>query len=189
MRLSKPRVQPALPPNWSPEQREVLEPYEREGRLINIFTTIGNNPKALKAFAGWGAYVRRQTKLTEREKELIILRMGWLCRAGYEWTQHKRLGLAAGLSESEIARIKAGPGAQEWSEKESLLLRLVDELHDDYFVSDRTWNRLVELYSTEAIMDAVYIAGHYSQVCMILNTFGVQLEAGATLDPDFKPAD
>lgn len=187
MRLREPRITPLEKAGWTPEQREVLEAYERDNRLINIFTTIGRNPKALKAFATWGGYVRRETKLLEREKELIILRMGWLCMAGYEWTQHKRLGLAAGLSEREVERIKAGPKAEGWSEKEACLLQTVDELRASYFVRDRTWKKLVALYGEASAMDVVYITGHYSQVCMILNTFGVQIEKTATLDPDFAP--
>jgi 4-carboxymuconolactone decarboxylase len=189
MRLSRPRVKPATPSSWTPDQREVLEPYERDKRLLNIFMTIGNNPKALKAFATWGGYVRRETRLEEREKELVILRMGWLCKAGYEWTQHKRLALAAGLSEVEVERIKTGAAAPGWSDKEAALLETVDELQSAYFVSDKTWNRLRSHYSEASCMDVVYITGHYSQVCMILNTFGVQVEPNATLDPDFKPSD
>jgi 4-carboxymuconolactone decarboxylase len=185
MRIAKPRVKPIQPAEWSPAQREALEPYQRDRRLLNIFMTIGNNPKALKAFATWGGYVRRETKLSEREKELVILRMGWLCKAGYEWTQHKRLALAAGLNEAEIERIKAGPKAEGWSEKERALLQAVDELQENYFVRQKSWERLVSLLGQDSAMDVVYIAGHYSQVCMILNTFGVQVEEGAILDPDF----
>ena len=35
-------------------------------------------------------------------------------------------------------------------------------------------------------MDVVFTAAQYTQVSMILNTFGVQLDAGMTLDPDLK---
>ena len=33
-------------------------------------------------------------------------------------------------------------------------------------------------------MDVVFTAGQYTQVSMILNTFGVQLDEGQTLDSD-----
>ena len=35
-------------------------------------------------------------------------------------------------------------------------------------------------------MDLVFTAGQYTQVCMMLNSFGVQLDTGQTLDPDLK---
>jgi len=37
-------------------------------------------------------------------------------------------------------------------------------------------------------MDVVFTAGHYVRVCMVLNTFGIQLDPGLSLDPDLtKP--
>jgi hypothetical protein len=35
-------------------------------------------------------------------------------------------------------------------------------------------------------MDVVFTAGQYTQVSMILNSFGVQLEPGVALDPDLR---
>jgi hypothetical protein len=35
-------------------------------------------------------------------------------------------------------------------------------------------------------MDVVFTVAQYTQVSMLLNTFGVQLEEGLALDPDLK---
>ena len=35
-------------------------------------------------------------------------------------------------------------------------------------------------------MDVVFTTGQYTQVSMMLNTFGVQLDAGQVLDPELK---
>jgi hypothetical protein len=35
-------------------------------------------------------------------------------------------------------------------------------------------------------MDMVFTAGQYTQVSMILNTLGVQLDEGQVLDPDLR---
>jgi hypothetical protein len=35
-------------------------------------------------------------------------------------------------------------------------------------------------------MDVVFTAGQYTQVSMLLNTFGVQLDEGLKGDPDLK---
>jgi hypothetical protein len=35
-------------------------------------------------------------------------------------------------------------------------------------------------------MDLVFTVGQYTQVSMILNSFGVQLDQSQTLDPDLK---
>jgi len=184
MRLTTPRIEPLNPSEWTDEQRAVLEPFAKQGRLYNIFTTLGRNPTALRAFLEWGGYVMRKTALAARERELLILRVGYLCRAGYEWAQHSRLGMQAGLTEEELNRIKHGPIASKWSERERLLLQAADDLHRTYFISDAVWTKLQAHYSDAQCMDIVYVVGHYTQVCMILNAFGIQLDAELTLDAD-----
>jgi 4-carboxymuconolactone decarboxylase len=186
MRLKTPRIAPLEQSYWTDEQRAVLEPFAKQGRLYNIFTTLGRNPTALQAFLAWGGYIMRKTQLIARERELVILRIGYLCKAGYEWAQHSRLGKEAGLTDDELERIKIGPASTEWNVRDRLLLQACDELHRDYFISDLTWQTLRGLLNEQQCMDLVFIAGHYTQVCMILNTFGIQLDAGLTADPDLS---
>jgi alkylhydroperoxidase family enzyme len=145
-------------------------------------------PKAAKGFLAWGRYVLSATKndLPAREREIVILRIGFRCRSGYEWTQHKRIGLREGLTETEIERIKQGPDAPGWTEAERALLLAADELHDDQFITDGTWALLGKSFTQKQQMDVAFTVGQYTQVSMFLNTFGVQLDEGQTLDPDLK---
>ncbi|HYM34825.1 MAG TPA: carboxymuconolactone decarboxylase family protein [Steroidobacteraceae bacterium] len=183
MRLHSPRIAPLTLADCDAAQRKVLDPFAQRNQLLNIYTTLAHNPDALSAFLAWGGYVLRRSSLQPRERELVILRIGYLCRAGYEWAQHSRLGKQAGLGDDELARIKIGPIA-EWSEPDRALLLAADELHRDYFVSDDTWKKLRGFLSDTQCMDLVFVVAHYTQVCMILNTFGIQLDAGLVADPD-----
>lgn len=185
MRLSKPRIAPLSDAELTPEQVEALEPF-RPGPVLNIFRTLAHAPKALKRFNDWGGYVMsRRNDLPAREREIVILRTGWLCRAGYEFTQHTRIGLRSGLTHDEIARIKAGAEAG-WAAADAVLIRASDELHADQFVSDATWAELRRHYSEKQCMDVVFTAAQYTQVSMLLNTFGVQMEDGQSVDPDLR---
>lgn len=56
------------------------------------------------------------------------------------------------------------------------LIRAVDELHRDAFISDQTWRCLSSHYETKQLIDFVFTVGQYSMVSMALNTFGVQLD-------------
>ena len=116
--------------------------------------------------------------LVPRERELLILRIGWLCQAEYEWGQHVVFGREAGLTDEEIARIKEGPDADGWDPFDATLLRAADELHADAFISDDTWAALSERYTTQQLMDVVFTVGQYNMVSMALNSFGVQLDNG-----------
>ena len=185
MRLSKPRIAPLSDADLTPDQAEALEAF-RPGPVLNIFRTLAHAPKALTRFNAWGGYIlSRRNDLPAREREIVILRTGFLCKSGYEWTQHARIGLREGLTEDEIARIKQGAGAG-WSAADAVLIRASDELHADQFISEPTWTAMRRHFTEKQCMDVVFTAAQYTQVSMFLNTFGVQLDEGQTLDPDLK---
>jgi len=108
----------------------------------------------------------------------VILRIGWLCRAEYEFGWHRLAGLRAGLTEDEVRRITEGPDAAGWDAFDATLLRATDELHRDAFITDGTWAALSKRYDTQQLMDLVVTVGQYNLVSMVLNSFDVQLEEG-----------
>jgi alkylhydroperoxidase family enzyme len=175
MRLTEPRITPLPPSAWSGEQP-----------LNNIGRTLLRRPEAFAAMGAWTKYVMTEGSLPPRQREIVILRIGFLCRSGYEWAQHAVMGVAAGLTPEEVERVKLGAAAAGWSEPDAVLIRMTDELHADQFVSDATWAAMTRLFSEAQRMDAVFAASQYAQLSMILNTFGVQLDEGLTLDPDLE---
>jgi hypothetical protein len=68
---------------------------------------------------------------------------------------------------------------------DAAILRACDELVRGHFVTDPTWAALAEL-GDEGRMDLVYTVGQYTQVSMLLNSAGVQLDAILTPDPDLS---
>lgn len=184
MRLKTPRIAPLADGEFSPEQAAVLASLAGPASGFNIFRTLARTPRALAAFLAWGGYVMsEQSSLTPRQREIVILRVGYLCRSGYEFAQHEQIGLLSGLNAEEIGRIKSGAEAG-WAPLEAALIMMCDDLVARHFVSDATWSQLRARLGETACMDAVYTAGQYVQVSMFLNTFGVQLDAGLKLDPD-----
>ena len=186
MRLDAPRVPPLDDNTLDEEQAQLLTPYRNERGVLNIYRTMARQPKAARAFLGWGRYVLRESDFDARLRELAILRIGWLCRSGYEWTQHSRLARGLGMTDAEIERIKEGPTAAGWSALEKLVIAAADELHHAHFISDTTWAGLASKLTEKHLMDLVFTIGHYTQVCMILNSFGVQVEHEQVLDPDLR---
>ena len=195
MRLAKPRLAPLDPADWSDEVRELLgqlggigssqvsrsEPKaseDHQGRPFNIFTTLAHHPALMKRWLVFGNHVLFKSTLPARERELAILRIGWLCQAEYEFAQHMVMGKQAGLSDDEIRRVTLGPDAAGWSADDAALLRAVDELRADAFVSDETWRALSERWDAQQLVDLLFTVGQYNLVSMVLNSLGVQLDPG-----------
>ena len=176
MRLSEPRVPPIEESEAEGEVKELLERYRRNGGVPRIFRTLVRHPKLLKRWTVFGNHILSKSTLPPRERELVILRVGWLCRAEYEFSAHVRIGRQVGLSDEEIERVKQGPETPGWSAFEAALLRAADELREDAFLSDATWATLSERFDTRQLMDLVFTVGQYMLVSMALNSLGVQPE-------------
>ncbi len=184
MRLSRPRIEPLPESEWTDEVRELLPRSVGSEGVANVFTTFARHPKLLKRWLVFGAHVLGKSSLPAREREIAILRIGWLCRCEYEWGQHVVIGRRAGLSEDEIRRIAKGPSAPGWDPFEATLLAAVDELHADSMIGNATWSALAARYNTHQMLDLVFTVGQYTLVSMALNTLGVQLDPGLAGFPE-----
>ena len=176
MRLEKPRLQPLTDDQLDPETKERMgDP------ILNSFRTLAHHPKLLKRWLVFGNHILSKSSLTPRDREIAILRVGWLCQAGYEWGQHVAIGKTCGLTDEDIARIQEGPGAEGLEPFDALLLRATDELHADAMICEATWRQLAKRYDTRQLMDLIFTVGQYNLVSMALNSLGVQIaDAEAT---------
>ncbi len=178
MRLSEPRIAALEESEWGEEAREIMQPFVRQGRIFNIFRTLTNHPALAKRWMVFANHILGKSTLSVRDRELVILRIGYLCQAGYEWGQHVLIAREAGMTDEEIRSCKTGPETPGLSELDKLLLTATDELHGDAHVSDATWSGLSEYYNTQQMMDLVFTIGQYNLVSMALNSFGVQPDEG-----------
>lgn len=145
---------------------------------LNIFRTLQRTPELYKGFLALGTHLLRGDVLTAREREIVILRVGYRCASEYEFAQHTRLGGAAGLTDGEIAALASEEGL------DSPLVALADELCAADVVSDATWERLAETYDETQLLELLVLAGYYRLVSGLLNSAGVALESEAAGWPD-----
>lgn len=155
----------------------------RDGEPLNIFSTMAHHPWLLKKFLGLGGQLLNRGVVPARERELVILRVGWNCQSVYEFGQHTIIGLEAGLTEPEISGLSNG--SHDFSPADTLLLTLADELCEDDCVSDETFGALSKTWGNDALIELVLCAGFYRMVSGFLNTFGVPLDDGV---PGFPTA-
>jgi len=142
----------------------------------NIFTTLVRAPGLFAKWLPFGGKLLNG-KLPGRDRELLILRTAWNCRAEYEWAQHVVIAGRIGLTDEEMGRVAGGPpgllGAFD-----ATLLAAADELHADSCITDLTWSALAERYDDSQLIEVPMVVGHYHLVAMTLNTLGVDLDPG-----------
>ncbi len=173
-RPTAPRVAPVT--EFDGEVADILQnALTVDGSPLNIFGTLAHHPKLLKRFNLLGGFLLNKGLVPAREREIVILRVGWNAQAVYEFGQHTLIGRQTGLTDAEIAAIAGGE--HEWSADDQALIDLADDLCRDDVVSDDTWSRLGRWSDAERI-ELVIVAGFYRLVSGFLNTFGVQLDNG-----------
>ena len=116
-------------------------------------------------------------KLSDRHREMLILRTAQRWESPYEWGQHVLGALSCGMTSEDIDRIRAFP-AWDGDDFEACLLRAVDELHDCHAISDATWEILAEHYNYRQLIELTFVVGHYGMLAYFLNSARVRLESG-----------
>ena len=177
-RLSVARLDPVLPEERTSEQRALLDPGGTGQPAINLFATLVRFPELYQARAAQSTYIRTASTLSGRVREMLILRMGWLCESEYEWAQHVPIARREGLSIDQIRNITLGSNAPGWSELDAALLRTTDELFRDDTISDATWVTLAGSCTEPELIDVVITVAGYRLVSVVLNSIGVQIEPG-----------
>ncbi|MDZ7679905.1 MAG: carboxymuconolactone decarboxylase family protein [Acidimicrobiales bacterium] len=177
-RPSEPRIRPVADP--TSEQSEVLEKTgtRPERGPLNIFATMVHNRRvANRAVLLGGAFLNKGT-IPEREREIVILRVGHRANAEYEFGQHTLIGGRAGLTDDEIEALATNVSEHPWSDDDRALIAMVDDLSADDCVSDSTWGGLAQRWSDEQLVELVMLAGYYRMISGFLNSAGVQLDDG-----------
>ena len=182
--LDTPRLDPLPRDAWSDEVRGLLDPDDSGRPVLNLYATLARHPIFFRPRAVQSAYIRTGATLSDRAREILILRIGWLCGSEYEWSQHVRAARRIGMTDDEIRRIAVGADAPGWDAFDAALIRATDELHRDDRISDATWRALSARYGAPVLMDVVITVAGYRMVSIALNSLGTQLEPGRPRFPD-----
>jgi alkylhydroperoxidase family enzyme len=85
-----------------------IEPVSKSGWDFNVFSTFAVHTALYRDWLSFAAHIMRRNTLPDRDREILALRIAWLCQSEYEWAQHTRIGRTVGLSDEGFRRIIAG---------------------------------------------------------------------------------
>jgi 4-carboxymuconolactone decarboxylase len=176
LRAASPRVKPLTWESMTAEQRDLVAPQMRERTVPNLYATLVVHTRFYAPRLRFGSYIQRESRLSPKTRELLILRTAWLMNSEYEWAHHVPVAQDAGFTEAEIARIAQRRLANEWSDEQRSLLAAADELRREAFISDATWQQLAKCYDTETMIEIVYTVGGYAMTALAINSLGIQVE-------------
>jgi alkylhydroperoxidase family enzyme len=164
---------------WTAEQRALATKYLGGGRPDNSFSTLIRVPALVEGTKPFEVYITRDSTLSARERELLILRTAWLMNNPFTWAEHVPRATAAGLTAAEIRRIASGPDGA-WNPDEVALLRLADQLFKNSAVTNDLWAAIASRRDVLGVMDAVMTVADFISLSLLYNSLGVQPDASWT---------
>jgi alkylhydroperoxidase family enzyme len=174
------RIGPIPQTQWTDFQKEVMgDLIGADGSAPNVIATIVRHPELCRA---WKAFLRTllwQGLLSDRDREIIILRIAWRLNSVYEWRQHA--GRIDGLTLEGLSNLS---GARTWSDSERVLIRSIDEFCDSESIGEPNWSSLASHYDDQQLLEVVFLCTTYRALASVLHILGVEPDSDEpTLPP------
>jgi 4-carboxymuconolactone decarboxylase len=147
-----------------------------DGSLNGPFNAFLFSPPLGSAVQALGEAVRFSTNLSARTREIAILVVAAYWRSDFERAAHESVGRAVGLTEPELAELRAG-GLPKLSDKtESAAGQFVHALLTGD-IADEEWARLMPVLGNTALVELSTLVGYYSMLALQLRVFRVDASA------------
>jgi alkylhydroperoxidase family enzyme len=180
IQLKTPRVAPVPEAQWTTEQKALAAKYLPGERAGNAFKTLLHVPLLVDGTWPFQTYITRESSLSPRHREILILRTGWLHGSEYVWSEHAAIARKGGFSSADLRRLAQGPDAPGWDPFEATLVRLADQLFRNSSIADETWRVLSAAYDTNHLLDAVMTVADFATTSLLYNSLGVQPDDWST---------
>jgi len=182
------RIKPLAPREFPEEMRQAMAALrppdathrapatEDRPKALSVLGTMAHHPALAQAFFTFNGHILGTSTLSERQRELLIMRVAADRKCGYEWAQHLFMARDAGLTDEEIGRIAYGPDSPFWAEPEAAMLRSVDELIHDGVISESTWALLAGDLNEQQLLDLIFTVGLYDILARLFESLELKTD-------------
>jgi 4-carboxymuconolactone decarboxylase len=166
--MSTPRV-PLVQPGTRPELAEVEGRILAErGRVSLLYQVLLNSGPIASGWERMLTAVRNQTSVPGDLRELIILRVAVLNRAGFEFDAHAPIAEREGVSAAKIQAVKEIGLSPNFDARERRVLALTDAMTRDVEVPDTLMADLQQHYDARQVVELVATVAAYNMVSRLL---------------------
>jgi 4-carboxymuconolactone decarboxylase len=151
------------------------------GAITGPFWALLRSPELMNRLQKTGEYLRYHSVLGPRLNEFVILIVARQRTQQYEWFVHYPYALKAGLKPEIAQAIAEGRRPAGMAGDEEIVYDFCDELFRTQGVSDATYQRAVNKFGEQGVIDMLGVNGYYTMLAMVLNVARTPL-------PDNKPA-
>jgi AhpD family alkylhydroperoxidase len=143
---------------------------------FHLFNALASHKALFWTWLPFSGVLLYWGRLSRRDAELVILRVGHLRNCEYELQQHRRLARSRGVDRELQAKVFEGPHADGLSERDRVLLTATDEFVLDRAVTADTWAALSGYFNTRQLIEFCLLAGQYDTLAATMNTLKLPLD-------------
>lgn len=168
----RPDRMPAIPESeMSDEQKKIAEEIIAgpRGKVEGPYWPILRSPGFAGCIQNVGAYFRYDCPLDRKINEMAALMTARSWSQQFVWDVHILQALEAGLAREICIALAEGRRPEGMAEDEEALWDFVTELSLSKGVSDPTYERAVEMFGEDGVVDVMGIVGYYTTLGMIMN--------------------
>lgn len=171
-----PRLPEVLDRNALPEDKQFIHDYLKEtrGAVRLPFSAVLNNPELTYRVAHLGSFIRFDSVLPDKVRELAILATAREVDARFEWAGHYRIAKEAGITEEQLEAIANRTAPAGFSDEDALPVNIALELRRTNSLSDASFNAAREKFGEAGVIELIAAVGYYSLMGCLLN--GLQIE-------------
>lgn len=165
----------------TPAQQRAAEALVRgpRGAVFGPFVALLRSPELLDRAQQLGEYLRYDSALPPRLRELAILVTARHYRQAYEWHVHAPAAAQAGLAATVIADLAASrrPGALKGDE--AVVYEFCTRLLTEHAVGDAAYAAALALLGEQGVVDLCGVCGYYGMLALTMNVARTALPEGA----------
>jgi len=156
----------------APEHKHLLK------RNINLLRLMSHSPKGATAFHTMGQYIRHESPLNPRLREMAILQVGYLTRSVYEYTHHIKISRDFGVTDEDVRAIASETKgvSTHLDQLTQTVLRAAREMTQGHAATNATFAILKSHLDNESLTDLVLIISFYNAVVRFLETMQIDNE-------------
>jgi 4-carboxymuconolactone decarboxylase len=143
------------------------------GRFIGPFNPILFSPAISSSFLDLQEVEQKNTSLSQRVRQIVILAVGAVWKSNYELYAHAAAARKAGISEDATRTLTTGGLPDELSDQEKIAQRYARQLSAEHRVEAALYQTAEHAFGKQGLVEMTYLIGIYHTVCSLLNAFEV----------------
>jgi AhpD family alkylhydroperoxidase len=143
---------------------------------FHLFNVLGQHRLLFLAWLPFSGMLLSFGKLSRKDVELVILRVGHLRACEYELQQHRRLAKSRGVGPELQAKVFEGPDAEGLTECQRVLITATDEFVITRSMSPETWAALSGMLTKPQLIEFCTLAGQYDALAATVATLRIPLD-------------